>query len=131
MDKPPDEVLDLARQRIAERKSADAQAAAGTSEARFERERPWRAAFVGAMAVLLAALLFTPGASVDQKMLMVARGICAQEHRIELAGLVFPICARNTGIYASASITFLFLLLAGRGRAGGIPPLRIGLVLVT
>jgi uncharacterized membrane protein len=131
MDKSPDEVLELTRKRIAERKAADAAASASTSEARFERERPWRAAFVGAMAVLLAALLFAPGPSVDEKMLMVARGICAQEHRIELAGLVFPICARNTGIYASASITFLFLLLVGRGRAGGIPPLPIGLVLVT
>ena len=131
MDKSPEEVLELARSRIAERNAADTQAVVALSEARSERDRPWRAAFVGAVAVLLAALLFAPGASVDQKMLMVARGICAQEHRIELGGLVFPICARNTGIYASASITFLFLLLVGRRRAGAIPPLPIGAVLVT
>jgi uncharacterized membrane protein len=130
MDKSPDEVLELARRRIAERKAADTVAVATRSEERFERERPWRAAFVGAIAVLLAALLFAPGASVDQKMLMVARGICAQEHTVALGGLVFPICARNTGIYASASITFLFLLLVGRRRAGAIPPLPIGIVLV-
>ncbi|MBC8077416.1 MAG: DUF2085 domain-containing protein [Chloroflexales bacterium] len=130
MDKSPDEVLELARRSIAERKVEAQHAATLQGEARFERERPWRAAFVGAMAVLLAALLFTPGPSVDQKMLMVARGICAQEHTVALGGLIFPICARNTGIYASASITFLFLLLVGRQRAGAIPPLPIALVLV-
>lgn len=130
MDNSSNDLVELAQRRIAERKAAEAELAASATGARYERERPWRAAFVGAMAVLLAALLFTPGASVDQKMLMVARGICAQEHTIELGGLIFPICARNTGIYASASLTFLFLLLVGRRRAGAIPPLPIGLVLV-
>jgi uncharacterized membrane protein len=63
-------------------------------------------------------------------MYAVVHGVCAQEHNIFLAGMQFPICARNTGIYSSFLLTLLVLLALGRGRAGRVPPWPLLLVLV-
>ena len=80
--------------------------------------------------MLLAALLFAPGLSVDQKMYAVVHGVCAQQHNITLGGLQLPMCARNTGVYASVTITLLFLLFRGRSRAGHIPPISVTVTLI-
>ena len=50
-------------------------------------------------------------------------------HSFFLAGAQSIICARNTGIYCGAFLTVLWAWAAGRGRAQGLPPLRVGLVL--
>jgi uncharacterized membrane protein len=60
----------------------------------------------------------------------VVHGVCAQQHNIFLGELQFPMCARNTGIYASVTITMLFLWLVGRSRAGRVPPAPIMAALV-
>lgn len=128
-EKTPQEVMELAQQRMAARRYAEAQAAISDDEARFAGERPWRMFFAGALIVLLLALLFAPGMSIDSKMYAVVHGVCAQQHNVLLGGLQLPMCARNTGIYAGVAITVLFLLLRGRERAGKLPPLPILVVL--
>ncbi len=118
-----DDVVEMARRRITER---DEQA----SEARGARELPWRYAFLGLLGALLLGLLFWPGLPFEQKLYAVGHGICAQEHAVSLAGLRLPICARNTGIYASFLITSVYLLALGRSRAARLPPLPITVALV-
>ncbi|GAB4211598.1 MAG: DUF2085 domain-containing protein [Roseiflexaceae bacterium] len=118
-----DDIVEMARRRITER---DEQ----VIEARGTRELSWRYAFLGLLAVLLLALLFWPGLPLEQKLYAVGHGICAQEHSVSLAGLRLPICARNTGIYASFLITSIYLLALGRNRAARIPPLPISIALL-
>lgn len=129
-EKSPQEILELAQRRIAERNEQQVDIAVTLDEKRFGQERPWRMFFGGALIALLLALLFLPGASVDRKMYAVVHGVCAQQHNVQLGGLELPMCARNTGIYMSVTITMVFLWLRGRERAGKLPPLMIGLVLI-
>ncbi|MEI8167118.1 MAG: DUF2085 domain-containing protein [Chloroflexales bacterium] len=124
-DPTPDEVVRLAQQRIAARPSA---APALPSEARVEQ--PWRWMFIGLFGVLLAALVFWPGAPLDWKLYAVVHGVCAQQHNITLGGAQFPICARNSGIYMSFLLTLGYLYAIGRGRAGGLPPWHLNAALV-
>lgn len=93
-------------------------------------ERPWLWMFVGAFSVLLLALLFWPGMPLEWKLYAVVHGVCAQQHNIILGGLQFPICARNAGIYSSFLLTVIYLYALGRGRAGGLPPLSVGIALL-
>lgn len=118
-----DEILELARQRIAMRDQT-------AIEQRSTRETPWRYAFVGLLGSLLLGLLFWPGLPLDQKLYAIGHGICAQEHTVALGGLVLPICARNTGIYGSFLVTTVYLLALGRRRAAKIPPLSISIALI-
>ena len=46
-----------------------------------------------------------------------------------MGGIQLPLCARNTGIYASVCMTSIYLLLRGRARAGRLPPLPITILL--
>ncbi len=119
----PDEVVRIAQQRIGERRATEA-------VVQVRRERPWRWFFVALSAVLLAALLFWPGAPLEWKMYAVVHGVCAQQHNIFLGDLQFPLCARNSGIYLSFLLTTLYLYAMGRGRAGGLPPWSIVATLV-
>ncbi|NWF81312.1 MAG: DUF2085 domain-containing protein [Chloroflexi bacterium] len=114
----PDEIIRIAQQRIGERRATEA-------VVQIRRERPWRWFFVALFAVLLAALLFWPGAPLEWKMYAVVHGVCAQQHNIFLGELQFPLCARNSGIYLSFLLTTLSLYAMGRGRAGGLPPWSI------
>lgn len=119
----PDEIIRIAQQRIGERRASEA-------VVQVRRERPWRWFFVALFAVLLAALLFWPGAPLEWKMYAVVHGVCAQQHNIFLGELQFPLCARNSGIYLSFLLTTLYLYAIGRGRAGGLPPWSIVATLV-
>lgn len=51
------------------------------------------------------------------------------ERSFTVAGRQFPLCARCTGMYLGIALTFLVLVLAGRGRRAELPPLRVLLVL--
>ena len=115
IDKPMQEALESARQDIRPR----------PDEEPLPHDRPWRYAFLGAVAALGLALLFMPGAPLEWKMYAVVHGICAQQHNIFLGGLQFPLCARNSGIYISVVITVLYIWARGCGRAGRIPPLPV------
>jgi uncharacterized membrane protein len=121
-----EEILRLAQQQIAERKASAAATAAPPARA----EHPWRWLFISAVAVLLTALLFFPGTPLEWKMYAVVHGVCAQQHNIFLGDLQFPLCARNSGIYLSFMLTFIYLYAIGRGRAGRIPPWPISILLL-
>jgi uncharacterized membrane protein len=120
MTRPPaEQMIELAQQR-----DAPPRPHARSSE------HHWLLILAAAFGTLLLALLFTPGLPLQWKMYAVVHGVCAQEHNIFLAGMQFPICARNTGIYSSFLLTLLVLLALGRGRAGRVPPWPLLLVLV-
>lgn len=57
-------------------------------------------------------------------------GVCHQfpEHSIPVAGLHMPLCARCTGTYLGAWLTWLTLWSKGRARAASLPPARMLLV---
>lgn len=129
-EKSADEIIRLAQQQIAERQEREAYEQVTRIEVRFRRELPWRWLLMGIGAVLLIALLFSPGAPLQWKMYAVVHGICAQEHNIFLGGLQFPLCARNSGIYMSFLLTLGYIYAIGRGHAGHIPPWPITVVLI-
>jgi uncharacterized membrane protein len=129
-DKTPDEVLELARQRIEWRKETERMEATQARKTRMEREAPWRYAFFGLLGTLILGLLFTPGIPMEQKMLLVLQGVCSQEHNIILGGLQLPMCARCSGIYISTVVAFGYALLTGRARTGRMPPWSINAALL-
>ncbi len=90
----------------------------------------WGVILLGVAGMLLAALLFAPGLPLQWKLYAVVHGICAQEHNIFLAGMQFPICARNTGIYTSFLITIGYCWLIGHGHAGRLPHWTVNVLLV-
>ncbi len=100
------------------------------AEQRGIDERGWRIIFLGLLGGLLVALVAWPGVPLSWKMYSVVHGVCAQIHNVDVGGIQLPLCARNTGIYASFSSTIIFLLLRGRGRASKLPQLPITVLLV-
>lgn len=130
-EKSSEQILALTRQRLAERKAqAEQQERLQAHEAQQRRSRRWVYVFLGTVAGLLLALLFTPGMPLQWKMYAVVHGVCAQQNNVFLAGMQFPICARNTGIYSSFLLSLGVLLALGRGRAGHVPPWHISVTLV-
>ncbi|WP_298821541.1 DUF2085 domain-containing protein [Chloroflexus sp.] len=117
-ERTPDDIARPAREHIVIGKTVE------------QRQLPWGAIFLGSFGALLLALLFSPGMPLEWKMYAVVHGICAQQHNIFVGGLQFPLCARNSGIYLSFMLTFLYLYAIGRGRAGKIPPWHISLTLL-
>jgi uncharacterized membrane protein len=121
-DEATEEVLRLARAQIAaQRSGVDPSDHAASA---------WIWIFLGAIATLLLALLFTPGTPLEYKMYAVVHGVCAQQHNIVVGRLQFPLCARNTGIYLSFLLTFGYVYTIGRGRSGRIPPWPISIALL-
>ena len=118
-----DEILEMARQEIAARKTRRA-------TERQAHELPWRYAFFGLVGALLLGLVAWPGLPLDRKMYSVVHGVCAQIHNVRVGGLDLPLCARNTGIYSSFLITSLYLLALGRRRAARLPPWPITIALI-
>lgn len=122
-ERTSEEILELARKRMAERKEQALEEQSG-------REAPWRYAFLGLAGALLLGLVFWPSAPLNWKMYAVVHGVCAQLHNVEMAGMQLPLCARNTGIYSSFLVTSLYLIALGRRRAAKLPPWPILAVLL-
>ncbi len=123
-ERSSDDIIRLAQEQIAARQAAVTGAVSAVSES-----RGWRIAFASMLAVLLLALVAWPGIPLNWKMYSVVHGVCAQVHNVEMGGLQLPLCARNTGIYASLCMTSIYLLVLGRWRAGRLPPLPITILL--
>lgn len=89
-------------------------------------------AMVACYLVLLALLLFLPGASLLDRLRWLDSGICAQmsTHSFYPGGQQLPLCARNTGIYTSFFLTLITLYITGRGRSQRFPPWPIMAVLI-
>src|SRR6266487_101234 len=86
---------------------------------------PWIIAGLGsAYLLILAALVFLPGASLLDRLRWLVSGICAQlpTHSFYPGNERLPLCARNTGIYLGFIVTLLTLCATGRGRAHRLPP---------
>lgn len=83
--------------------------------------------------VVLAMLVFLPGASLVDRLRWLDSGICAQlpTHSFYPGGIQLPLCARNTGIYLGFTVTLLTLFTLGRGRTQKLPrwPLIVVLAL--
>ncbi|NNJ10864.1 DUF2085 domain-containing protein [Chloroflexales bacterium ZM16-3] len=125
-----EEVIRLAQQQIAERQEREAREYDRQVEIHLRRDIPWRWIFAGVGALMLLALIFSPGVPLQWKMYAIVHGVCAQQHNIFLGGLQFPLCARNSGIYMSFLLTLGYLYAIGRGRAGRVPPWPISVVLI-
>jgi uncharacterized membrane protein len=125
-EQSPQEVLDLARQRMALNRQ---QEQTRHAQERQTRDQPWRILWVSVVGILLLVLLVPP-APLDWKMYAVVHGLVAQQHNMFLGGMQFPLCARNIGIYSSFLVTITGLWAIGRWRAGRIPPRPIMGVLI-
>ena len=102
---------------------------------RVARKRPLRMFAFGIIAlslIMLATLLFFPGASLLNRMSWLDSGICAQiaSHSFYPGGQRLPLCARNTGIYLGFIVTLTTLYGKGRGRAQQLPPWPLVILLV-
>lgn len=122
-DNSADEVLQLAQQRISERKVT-------TQEQAIAQTYSWRYAFLGLLGALLLILVLWPSTALNWKMYAVVHGVCAQVHNVDVGGVQLPLCARNTGIYASFTLTMIYMFALGRGRAARPPAWPISTVLV-
>lgn len=125
----PEQIVELAQQRILARKEQERLLSAQQRQTRFSQERRWGYVLLAVLGILAIALLFTPGLPLQWKMYSIVHGICAQQHTIALGGVQLPVCARNTGIYTSFLLTLFSLLALGRSRAGRLPPWTISVVL--
>lgn len=105
------------------------------STQRGEGKRPtrWLAGGILLLSlVMLATLLFFPGATVLNRMSWLDSGICAQiaSHSFYPSGERLPLCARNTGIYLGFIVTLTTLYGKGRGRAQRLPSLPLTVLLI-
>jgi uncharacterized membrane protein len=126
----PDRIIEMAQQRIEQRKEQEYIHLTQHRQVQVYNERPWLY-FLGAIAVvLLLTLLLLPGLPLHEKMIVVMQGVCSQQHNLYLAGMQLPICARCTGIYMTFLTTLIVLGALGRGRAGRPPPWHIAAALV-
>ena len=103
--------------------------------------RPWHYLTIGLYTTFVAALLFWPstplpewpGDRIAWNMYATVHGVCAQVHNTTIAGYQLPLCARNTGIYGSMTLSMLVLLALGRHRHAQYGPrwLMVALALPT
>jgi uncharacterized membrane protein len=98
----------------------------------------WLAAFI-ALAALLVLGFYTatdPARTAHNHVLTAADyagyAVCHRitERSFTIAGRQFPLCARCTGMFLGVALTFVVLLLAGRGRWSDLPPLPVMAVLL-
>lgn len=93
--------------------------------------RGWSGVFVAIWLALALAFVALPW-SIEAKALAALHGLCAQQptHSIWFGDQRLPFDARMTGIYGGFAVAGLVMLVRGRWRAAGIPPLGVVVVLV-
>lgn len=86
----------------------------------------------GATVLGFFVLLFALPGNLNDKLLLLATGACAQRpgHSYFMAGMQLPMEGRMVGIFGGFALTLFFLWFIGRGRAFHQPPLPVMLVLV-
>jgi uncharacterized membrane protein len=94
------------------------------------RALPWMA--VAAAVLVIGTWLWNTPPGLLGKADAVGYAIC---HRIDLRSFhigdrPLPLCARCTGIYAGLVLGVATMAIAGRSRAGGLPPTRLIIVLL-
>ncbi len=115
---PPDEIVELARERIAARRDAER---ASDEVAAARRDRHWGIAFLLLLSALLLAFVLWPGATLEWKLFAAVHGLVAQKHLVFLGERPLPLCARNLGIYSSFLLSLSYLWARGRSRAAALP----------
>lgn len=125
------EVINRARREAEARQRSRTVIVQQPREALPERDnRPALWGFVALLATMVAGMLILiPGTLVNQ-LNMVVHGVCAQEHKLVIAGVSMPLCQRNTGLYSGVLATIITLLLMGRSRAAKLPPRSIVVALM-
>ncbi len=80
----------------------------------------------------LAALFLAPGGTAIDRLRVLVSGICAQlpTHSFYPGGVQLPLCARNTGIYLSFSLSVITLVARGYGRSARLPGRWVACVLL-
>lgn len=116
---PPDEILELARERIAARRDAER---ATNDVAAARRERRWGLVFLLLLSTLVLTFVLWPGATLEWKLFAAVHGLVAQKHLVFLGERPLPLCARNLGIYSGFLLTLGYLWVRGRSRAAALPP---------
>ncbi|MGQ9927729.1 MAG: DUF2085 domain-containing protein [Chloroflexaceae bacterium] len=111
----PDEILELARARIAERRAQAQSAAAG------RRDRFWELTFLALIGTIALTFVLWPGATLEWKLYAAVHGLVAQKHLVFLGERPLPLCARNAGIYSSYLLSLGYLFARGYGRAAALP----------
>ncbi len=111
----PDEILELARARIAARRAQEQASSAG------KRERFWEVAFLALVGAIVLIFVLWPGATLEWKLYAAVHGLVAQKHLVFVGERPLPLCARNLGIYSSYLLTLGYLFARGYGRAAALP----------
>lgn len=111
----PDEILELARARIAEQRAREQSAAAE------RRQRFWELTFLALVGAIILTFALWPGAALEWKLYAAVHGLVAQKHLVFLGERPLPLCARNAGIYSSYLLSLGYLFARGYGRAAALP----------
>lgn len=110
----PDEILELARARIAEQRARERSAAG-------RRDRFWELTFLALTGAILLTFVLWPGATLEWKLYAAVHGLVAQKHLVFVGERPLPLCARNAGIYSSYLLGLGYLFARGYGRAAALP----------
>ncbi len=111
----PDEILELARARIAEQRARERSVAAG------RRDRFWELTFLALIGAIVLIFVLWPGATLEWKLYATVHGLVAQKHLVFIGERPLPLCARNAGIYSSYLLGLGYLFARGYGRAAALP----------
>jgi uncharacterized membrane protein len=92
----------------------------------------WSWLFLIAALLVIGTFLFSPPWTVLGKTRLVGYAICHQipERSFHINGQQLPLCARCTGIYLGGLAGFTLMMVWGRRRAVGLPPVPITLVFI-
>lgn len=75
--------------------------------------------------LLIGGVLLWPMGTLADRLQLIVRGVCDQQHTLLVGNTVLPLDARCTGIYLGFPVTLLYLFGRGRARVAKLPPLKI------
>ncbi len=126
-NKSADEIVELARQRIAANRQHQQMQ---HGQVRQHHDYLWRTTWLAVLGILSLSLLALPGVPLQWRLYAIVHGLVAQQHNIFVGGMQLPLCARNIGIYSSFLVTIGYLWARGRQHAGSFPPRSITRTLI-